>query len=188
MPHKKPGKRKDPPVFSFRRLQELNDRALQLRTQEESGNEPAPKPDPNAKKKTVFEQTLDKMDPKELRAMLDENMAKSLVPKDSEPAIDPDIVKQLERKTHGWRRSFRIDRLLDPTSSTKTGERKTKRFRRSLEALDDAASEDVSPPMPHDSDPGPSTNPTAANKYVLEQVQATDTEDLVVVGSSRDHA
>ncbi|KAG8909764.1 hypothetical protein FRC01_006737, partial [Tulasnella sp. 417] len=184
----KPGKRKDPPVFRPGQLQKLSDLALKLKAQEESDKKTPPKPDPTAPKKTVFEQTLDKMDPQELKALLDDCMAKSLVPKDSEPAIDPDIVNQLERKTHGWRRSFRIDHLFDPSSSTKTGERKAKRFRRSLEALDEATSGDVSPQMPHDSDPGPSTNPTETKKTVLEQVQETDTEDLVVVGSSRDHA
>ncbi|KAG9042228.1 hypothetical protein FS837_011146 [Tulasnella sp. UAMH 9824] len=118
-------------------------------------------------------------------------MAKSLTPK--EP-VDPAIYKRLARKSRQWEQPFKVPEIPGCTAPKEQGERKIKRFRRSLVRiiLDEATEDDdarVSTPEVQDHPyPGPSGDPTATGKAVLKPKQATDSEDVVVVGSSCDWA
>lgn len=95
MARKKPSKPKAQPVFR-RPIAEI---ALDLALAADEEADLPPPPDPNAPKKTVFEKTLEAMDPLELRTVLDELLAASLVPVEH---LEPTVLKRLERMTRQW--------------------------------------------------------------------------------------
>ncbi|KAG9042225.1 hypothetical protein FS837_011143 [Tulasnella sp. UAMH 9824] len=180
MPPKTLGKRKDQPVF--RRppisLEEVTAPTDEKRSQL----------DPNARKKTKLEQTMDDMDPIALRNLLDQCMAESLKP--TEP-LDPAILKRLARKNRQWEQPFNVPEIPKYTAAREPGERKIKRFLRSLVQiiLDEATEDDARVPTPevqHHPSPGPSTDLAVMKKAVFKPDQVIDSEDFVVAGSSRE--
>lgn len=177
MPRKKLGTRKDSPVF--------HRPGIGLEEGMAPNDEKPPQPDPNPRKKTKFEQTLDRMDPEDLMNLLDESMAESLEPTD---LVDPHIFKQLARKTRQWEQQFNVPDIPGYTASKEPYERKIKRFRQSLvRIIPDEATEDYAriptSELQHDPDPGPSSNPTTMEIAVSQPDQTTDSGDFVGVGT-----
>ncbi|KAG8931319.1 hypothetical protein FRC00_000813 [Tulasnella sp. 408] len=182
MPRKKPGTSKHQPAFS--------QPGILLEEVMAPHDEKPPQLDPNTRKKTNFQQTLDKMDPNDLRKRLDDFMAESLEP--AEP-VDPAIFKRVARKTRQWEQPFNVPDIPGYKTPKESGGRKIKRFRRSLVQiiLDEATEDDASVPTPevqHYPDPGPSTNPTATERSVFKLNQATVPEEFVEARSSRSRA
>ncbi|KAG8913606.1 hypothetical protein FRC00_002012 [Tulasnella sp. 408] len=180
MPRKKVGKRKDPPIFR---------KPFPASSPEKASVAPAdpitPREEKKTKMKTKFGQTLASMDPVELKNLLDDCMAQSLVPK---APVDRAIYKRLVRKTRQWEQPFDVPDIPEYSASNEQGERKIKRFRRSLVQiiLDEATEDHASVPTPevqHHPDPGPLTNPTATEKALFKLNLATDSEDVVEAGS-----
>lgn len=102
MARNKPGKKSKPqPTFRQPAAAIALDAALP-----NAGRPPTPELEhlsdpelPSGPKKTVFEQTLDAMDPEELAALITECRTASLVPKET---LEPAVLKRLERMKRQW--------------------------------------------------------------------------------------
>ncbi|KAG9042231.1 hypothetical protein FS837_011149 [Tulasnella sp. UAMH 9824] len=166
MPRNKVGKRKDPPVFRKPFPPVSPDKTMVA-----PDDHTPPQPDPKTTKmKTIFGKTLASMDLNDLKNLLDDCMAKSLVPK--EP-VDPAIDKRLARNSRQWEQPFEVPEIPGYTASKEQGERKIKRFRRSLVQiiLDEATEDDASArtlEVQHHLYSDPSTNPTAVERVGFE--------------------